>query len=136
MTINYRHIFINPLVLIHSTYVKQNRTTDKGKTGRDRAPEGDSVFTGYNRCPAKQEAHRRGIVCSMRRFYGLRREETETGKSREGKSRKENQEYTKRPSILNSIPSFLFSNNSITLLMALDDICAQINPILWSMTFK
>ena len=133
------HRFNNLLSLLHlDNYVsKSNRTNHKTKDGRDRAHKGYSVHTGYHRCPTEQKAHGRGIIRSLSCFLCKLREENETGEPREGSQRESTEkgnwpEHTSKLILPLSFSPFFTSYQFTIILQALDDICLQINPMLWS----
>jgi len=131
------HRFINLLSVIHlDKYVKQDRTNYKAKTGRDRAHTCNLISARYHRCAPEQKAHRRGTIRSMRCLLRKFRAKDAPSQFRQGTQSQEStvNRCTSR-TITASIIShpFFFSFTFLQLLQSLDDICAQINPMLWSM---
>lgn len=133
-----KQMFINLYHSIITNDSSSNRKTntdtegDCTKDAGNRALEDKRTNEGHRRCACKQEAHK-GRTCSRMSCIRARfRQVRETVKHSEGSQDSRRQG---RISCL-TLPPFLFSFQSIQILQSIDDICAQINPILWSMIFK
>lgn len=133
-----KQMFIN---LYHSIIGNVNNSTGKTNTDTEgdctkdagnRALEDKRTNEGHRRCACKQKAFKRRTCKCLSCIRARLRQVRKTGEHSEGTQDACGQDST----FCLTLPPFLFSFQSIQILQSIDDICAQINPILWSMIFK
>lgn len=135
---DYRHMFIKVCSVIGiDRYVHKSTAVDTAERTRDRTNPSKRILGRCSGdCRECKEAHRgRDCECLQSVLRQLH-EEGEAGQSREGQRRKGSQEKDSTASIRLYLLSLFLSPNFIYYLQFIDDICAQINPILWSMMFQ